>query len=105
MTDKNNAGISPIPMQKEDIEQAQKEGKILTTNVQLKLESEKTPSIKEAEPETYSIELIFNNKAELIDVKAPAILSIPMVNNHVVIGALYLAQIMNETREIEKGAT
>jgi hypothetical protein len=50
--------------------------------------------------EGYQIELQFNEKAELINVHSTKDMNIESVNNHVIIGALFIAQQLVKKLEV-----
>jgi hypothetical protein len=69
-------GMSPVPKKSE---------KVVSTVKQ-------NEEVNETESSDYNIILKFNSKAELFDIEYPQNLSLAVVNNHVVVAVLFLAQ-------------
>ncbi len=59
------------------------------------------PEGKKHGADDYQIVLRFNHKAELTKVDYPTNLSVEMVNNHVAVAGLYLAQLLVEAKNRE----
>jgi hypothetical protein len=57
------------------------------------------PVVEEKSDVVYSFELQFNNKAELINIVCPKDMSLAMMNNHIAVGLLYLAQELVKSAE------